>query len=290
MNFSRLRAFPALILCATSILSACGSDSTSPPSVDSNAALQSLSLGLQGIIVAGSPTAPPLNESFGGIAPVLDQVTVNIDGVSQSMFALGLRITFPPGTCEENLFVGSIPPVPGACTPPQLGLAVLLWQAHSASQPPDRLVIIIGDEGTTNFDFASAPVNATLGIALYAEGTVNLWGSNSGTLATQVTGSNQTCSMTLPPYAKTATCSIATFNEQGSIVFEPFSANASPTQRKTITIPSIGVHGLWLAITEVQAVPLTMNRLGTVLALPAEALSPRSLAAKIRSARLTPAR
>ena len=272
------------------MLTACGSDSTSPGDVDSNAALQSLSLGLQGFIGAGSPTTPAINGSFGAIAPLLGQVTVNIDGVPQGMFALGVRMTFPPGTCEENLFVGSLPPEPGVCTPPQLALAVLLWQAHSARQAPDRMIIIVGDEGTTNFDFESAAMDAIPGIALYAEGTVNLWTSVSGTLASQVTGSSQTCTMQLPPYVKSATCSIATFNEQGSIVFEPFSANAPRTQRTTITIPSSSVHGLWLAITEVQAAPPTMNRLGTALGVPAEALSPQFLAAKIRSARLTPAR
>ena len=289
MIFSKARAFPALLLCATSILSACGSDSTSPGEIDSNAALQSLSLGLQGFISAGSPTTPAINGSLGAIAPLLDQVTVNIDGVPRGMFALGVRMSFPPGTCEENLFVGS-PPEPGACTSPQLGLAVLLWQAHAARQPPDRMIIIVGDEGTTNFGFQSATMDVIPGIALYVEGTTNLWSSISGTLATQVTGSSQTCTMQWPPYVKSATCSIATFNEQGSIVFEPFSANAPRTQRTTIVIPSISMHGLWLAITEVQAAPLTMNRLGTALGLPAEALSPRFLAAKIRSARLTPAR
>jgi hypothetical protein len=290
MILSKARAFSALILCATSILSACGSDSTGPGDVDSNAALQSLSLGLQGFSGAGSPTTPAINGSLGAIAPLLGQVTVNIDGVPQGMFALGVRMTFPPGTCEENLFVGTLPPEPGACTSPELGLLVLLWQAHSARRPPDRMIIIVADEGTTNFDFESAALDVIPGLALYVEGTTNLWSSISGTLATQVTGSSQTCTMQLPPYVKSATCNIATFNEQGSIVFEPFSANAPTTQRTTLVIPSSSVHGLWLAITEVQPTPLTMNRLGAALRLPAEALSPQFLAAKIRSARLTPAR
>src|SRR5438034_495729 len=152
--------YSAIVVLATAFLSACGSDSTGPGSIDSNAALQSLSLGLQGVGDIGSPTAPPINASFGGIAPLLDQVTVTIDGASQTMFGLGLRETFPDGTCEETLFVDpAFPPEPGVCTPPLAGVAVILWQAHSATEPPDRMILIVADTGTSNFDFASASLD-----------------------------------------------------------------------------------------------------------------------------------
>ena len=287
MNLSKARAFPALIIFAA-MLSGCGSDSTGPGSIDSNAALQSLSLGLQGLIVAGPPTTPSFDGSFGGIAPLLDQVTVTIDGSSENMFALGLRETFPDGTCEEDLFGVSFPDEPVTCTPPSLGLAFILWQAHAGNQPPDRMIFIIADEGTTNFDFTSAPVDALPAAAIYVEGQVNLWSSISGTLASQVSGTNQTCNFPLPPYAKSGTCSIATFNEHGSIVFEPFSANAPSTQRTNVVIPSMNAHGLWIAITEVQPVPL--NPALPTVGLPTRAFSPRLLAARLRAARLTPAR
>ena len=284
MTFSRTRAFPALIIFAAAIVSGCGgSDSSGPGSgtIDSNLALQSLSIGLQGVGGLGSPTTPEANASFGGIAPLLDQVTVTIDGASQGMFALGLRETFPAGTCEETLFVGSFQPVPGTCTPPELEVAVILWQAHSATQPPDRLILVVADAGTSNFDFASPPVDATPAVALYMEGANNLWSSLSGTITSQITASSQTCSLPLPPYAKSGTCSIATFNEQGSIVLEPFSLNVPSTQRKSLVIPSISLHGLWLAISEVQTVPVTADR-----------LIPGLLAARLMrvAPRLTPAR
>ncbi|HMG69516.1 MAG TPA: hypothetical protein VK544_00275 [Gemmatimonadaceae bacterium] len=287
MILSKARAFPALIILGA-MLSGCGSDSTGPDSIDSNAALQSLTLGLQGIIVAGPPTTPAFDGSFGGIAPLLDQVAVTIDGSSENMFALGLRETFPDGTCEEDLFGVSFPDEPATCTPPSLGLVVLLWQAHAANQPPDRMIFIIADEGTTNFDFTSAPVDALPAVAIYVEGDVNLWSSISGTLVSQVSGTNQTCNLPLPPYAKSGTCSIATFNEHGSIVFEPFSANAPRTQRTTVVIPSMNAHGLWLAISEVQPVPL--NPALPTVGVPTRTLSPRLLAARVRAARLTPAR
>jgi hypothetical protein len=262
MTFLKARAFPALIIVAA-IMSGCGgSDSSGPGTgIDSNGALQSLSIGLQGIGGLGSPTTPEANASFGGIAPLLDQVTVTIDGASQGMYALGLRETFPAGTCEETLFVGPFPPAPGACTPPQLNVAIILWQAHSATQPPDRLIIIVADAGTSNFDFASIPPDALPAIALYAEGANNLWSSLSGSITSQITASSQTCSLPLPPYAKSGACNIATFDEQGSIVLEPFSLNVPSTSRKNISIPSVSLHGLWIAISEVQTVPAPANRL-----------------------------
>lgn len=295
MTLSKARAFPALIICAAAMLSGCGgSDSTSPASVDANAAIQSLSLGLQSFLIIGAPSTPEINGSFDGIAPLLDQVTVTVNGVSQGMFALGLKETFPIGTCEEDLFAVSFPPLPGVCTPPQLGLALILWQAHSATQPPDRMFIIIADEGTSDFDFASAPFDPSTAFALYVDGTHNVWSSLSGTLTSHVTGSSQTCDLPLPPYAKSGTCSIATFNEQGSIVFEPFTLDAPSTQRTSVAIPLISLHGFWLAISEIQPIPIQPIPLTANLLKPApgirEGLLPRSLAQRLRAARPTPAR
>jgi hypothetical protein len=243
------------------IASGCGGDSsTGPSSLDSGAALQSLAIGMQGVLLA-SPTTPHPNASFGGIAPLLDQDTVTIDGASQSMFALGLRETFPAGTCEETLFIDSVlPPQPGVCTPPALGLVVILWQAHSATQRPDRMIFVVADAGTSNFDLASAPMSATLALALYAEGDNNLWSSLSGTLTSQVAATNQTCNLPLPPYAKSGACNIATFDEQGSIVFEPLSQNVPSTNRVNVMIPRHTLHGLWVAISEVQPAPVTATR------------------------------
>ena len=261
MIFSKARIYPTLVVLAAIVMSGCGSDSTGPGSIDSNAALQSLALGLQGVSGVGSPTTPEVNASFGGIAPLLDQVTVTIDGASQGMYALGLRETFPAGTCEETLFVSAaFPPQPGVCTPPQLELAVILWQAHSATQRPDRMILIVADEGTINFDFASVPTDELPALAVYIEGENNVWSSLSGTLTSQVTATTQTCSLPLPPYAKSGACNIATFDEEGSIVFEPFSFDAL-NKRLNLAIPRQTLHGLWMAITEVQSVPITGNRM-----------------------------
>jgi hypothetical protein len=264
MTLAKTRILPTLVVFAAAFISACGSDSIGPGSIDSNAALQSLTLALQSTGSVGSPTSPDVSTSLGGVAPLLDRVSVTIDGASQGMFALGLRETFPVGTCEEDVFIDPLmPPPSGVCTLPPLGVVLILWQSHSATQPPDRMIFIVTEAGTTNFDFSATSVGGLPAVALYIEGQENIWGSLSGNLTSQVSATSQTCNVPLPPYAKSATCSIATFDEQGSIVFEPFSIDAPSTQRKTIAIPPQTLHGLWLAITEVQAVPLTMNRMTT---------------------------
>ena len=245
----------AVLAVATLFLAACGSDSTGPTSLDSNAALQSLALGLNQLGGVESPTTSEATSAFSAIAPLLDKVNVTIDGASQGMYAVGLRESFPPGTCEETLFVDPLfPPQPGVCTPPSLGVAIILWQTHSATQPPDKLVLLVADVGTSNFDFTGQAMPA---VALYAEGQNSVFTSESGTLTTQVVASNQTCNVALPPYAKSGTCSFASFTEQGSIVLSEFTINGPGTRTLTLGIPSMTLDGLWLAITEVQPVPLT---------------------------------
>ena len=253
MRLIKIRKTAALLACATFFLTACGSDSTGPVSLDSNAALQSLALGLNQLGGGESPTTTEASAAFGAIAPLLDKVTITIDGASQDMYAMGLRESFPAGTCEETLFIDPLfPPEPGVCTPPSLGVSILLWQTHSATQPPDKLILLAGDVGTSNFDFSSGDAPA---LALYVEGQDKLWASESGTLTSSVTASNQTCNIPLPPYAKSGTCSFATFTEQGSVVLSDFTL-ASSTKTATLGIPPITLDGLWLAISEVQPVPL----------------------------------
>jgi hypothetical protein len=271
MTFKKMRALPAISILAVAFMAGCGSDSTGPGSVDATAALQSLALGLQTVGGTQDPTAPDLSTSLGAVAPLLSQVSVTIDGASQNMFAFGVRETFPAGTCEETLFVDPLfPPEPGVCTPPPAGLSLILWQSHAANEPPDRMVLIVADTGASNFDFGATSFDvgsqapeALPAFAIYIEGEDNIWGSLSGIFTSQVAGGAQTCNIPLPPYAKSGACSIATFDEQGSIVFEPFTLDAPSTQRLTIAIPHQTLHGLWLAISEVQSVPFTANRLTT---------------------------
>lgn len=254
-----LRAFS--VFTASALLFGC-SDSSGPGTVDSEGALQSLALGLSQTGGIGSPTTTDANATFGALAPVLDQVNVTIDGTSQGMYAVGITETYPPGTCEETLFEPPIsPPDPGVCTPPPLVVGIILWQTHSATQPPDRILMLIGEPGTSNFDF-TVTTDDFPGAAIYYDGPNQIWESESGTLTSEVTATSQTCSIPLPPYAKSAICNIATFSESGSVVlthFEQSTTIPGPHPTVTIGIPSITLHGIWLAITEIQPLPLVAN-------------------------------
>jgi len=257
-KFSGMTALSAGCLLS---LVAC-SDSTGPANLNSNAALQSLSLGVAALVDPSSPAAGSLSASLGVIAPMLDKVNVTINGKSQTMFALGTRVSFPDGTCEETLF--GLPPDPldpSACTPPSLGVLLVLWQSHSQTAAPDRIIVIAADEGTTNFDAFSTDLSVFPALAIYLEGQNpdNAMLSDTGTLTSQVVATGASCSLPFPPFAKAATCSIATFDEQGTISFSPVTDTPNPTNT-VVTIPRQTLHGLWEAITEVQPVPLTALR------------------------------
>ena len=251
-------------------LSAC-SDSSGPSKLDSSAALQSLALGMGALVSVETPgVGPVVVTNFDQIAPLLDQINVAIDGSSQTMFALGMRETFPAGTCVEDIFIDpAFPPPPDQCTSPQLGLGVLLWQSHSASAPPDRMIFLLADVGTINFDFGSTfydigPNPPSLpGVAIYLENVgdmVNvgdIWFSMSGTLTSQIAATSQSCGLPLPPYAKSGSCSIATFDEQGTITFAEFSETGPSTTHRVVTIPRQTIHGLWQSITETQPIDVS---------------------------------
>ena len=275
MVLAKLRS-PARVATASAALlfslSACNDSSGPRPSkLDPSAALQSLALGMGALVSVETPGVGPVVTDFGEIAPLLDQINVGIDGSSQTMFALGMRETFPAGACVENIFVDpAFPPPPGQCTSPQLGLGILLWQSHSASEPPDRMIFLLADAGTTNFDFGSSlyeigPNPPPLpGVAIYMENVgdiVNvgdIWFSMSGTLTSQIAATSQSCGLPLPPYAKSGSCSIATFDEQGTITFAEFSETGPSTTHRVVTIPRQTIHGLWQSITETQPIDLSL--------------------------------
>jgi hypothetical protein len=164
---------------------------------------------------------------------------------------------------ETVFIIPSFPPQPGVCTPPDQGLGVVLWQSHSAFMRPDRMILIVADIGTVDFDLPSfveydATTNPSTiplsGVAMYLEGEDDFWISLSGSLTSQVTATSQSCGLPLPPYAKAGSCSIATFDEQGAITFERFTEDGPSAQRLNVTIPRQTIHGLWLTITETQPV------------------------------------
>ena len=258
-----VRAF--LAVSGVAFISACG-DSSGPGSVDAEGALQSLAIGIGQTDGVGSPTTPDITASFAGFASHLGTADVTIGGASRKMFAMGFRETFPEGTCMETLFLDpAFPPPPGECTSPTLGLVLVLWQSHSAHEPPDRILVLVADEGTSDFtfDIDQPDLDPIPALAFYIEGQNNAWASVSGSLTSQISSLNQPCNTPLPPYAKAGSCSFASFDEQGAMVLEPLTIEGPSGLPLAISIPRQTVFGLWLAITEVQPItlPLTATRL-----------------------------
>lgn len=246
-------------LAATSMSAiACG-DSSGPGSVDANDALQSLALALQGAVTFGSLTSPDVGSAFAGIAPLLTQTTITVDGQSQPVYAMGVRVSFPEGTCEEDLFVDpDFPNDPAICTAPSQTTALFFWQSHSAKEPPDRMLLVVTDPGTVSFDVDGTQDLDLPAFAFYTEREKEPLSSVSGTITSAITSLNQQCSAQLPPYAKTGTCSFAAFSEQGQIVLEPFTLDEPAiAAQRTVVIPAQTLHGVWLDITEVQPVTLS---------------------------------
>jgi hypothetical protein len=230
------------------------SDSTAPTDLDPASALHSLSLGIRDVRSGGSGAHYGymlIEESLEEIAPFLTRMPVIVDGAWQPMYALALRASFPPGICAETIFNYPYHGYLHPCSPPDLGVAVVLWQSRSAEAPPDRLVVLTSDVGASDFG-AFPDTGFHSGFALYAtpEGS---WWYRAGTLTSSVTTTTTPCGIPLPPYAKSGNCSIAEFAEEGSITFERSDIAVGTVQ--TLTIPRHTIRGLWMEISEAQPVP-----------------------------------
>jgi hypothetical protein len=263
MKISRLKTF--VLAFALLGVSAC-SDSTGPGNVDADDALRSLSLALgsedDGFLFA-------LPASSLGSARVLDQIDVGVNGRTERMYALGLRVTYPAGTCLESLVI--FPPsqgFPSGCTSPPHGLVLVLWQTTSGSRPPESLAIISADVGTASFDFNPGdlpdeqfdivPFGA---FAMYIDSDrEEFWTSTGGTLTSQVTPTSETCDVPAPPFAKTSTCHIANFAESGQITLERLDLDffdagpAAPRVTMDFVIPPQSIRGILQAITQIQPI------------------------------------
>ncbi len=247
----------ACLAVAILALTACG-DSTGSGDVTPEEALRSLSRGF------GETGALPFGlsaRSLGGGAD-LGKIDLTIDGRQHSMYALGLRMTFPSGTCLEDLFVfPGETPEPGVCTPPPLGVALVLWETRSGSRPPDRMMFLSADVGTSDFAFSETELPdftffPAFGFYLEREGE-RFWGTIGGTLTSQVTATSQTCDVPPPPFALASTCHIATFDEAGQLTFEEFDFESVTPRTMEVVIPRQNILGILQAITATRPVTLS---------------------------------
>lgn len=252
MNINGLkRASVGVVIVA---LAAC-SDSTGSGNVSPDDALRSLSRGLSGA------NALPFGLSasaLGGDAE-LGQVNVTIGGTPQSMYALGLRVTYPTGTCLQTIFIFPDDPyLPGECTAPPLGVVLVLWQTRSGSRPPDRMIFLAADVGTSDFTFSAAPGVTTFpSFGFYINGQDEFWISSAGTLTSQVTATNLTCDAPAPLFAAASTCHVATFDEAGQITFEELDFfDSRPSRTTQLVIPRQNIIGILQAVTAVRPITL----------------------------------
>lgn len=176
-------------------------------------------------------------------------VPVTIEGKWQTMYAVALHESFAAGSCYQTIFAHS--PHDTGCTLPALGVAFVLWQSRSGNAPPDRLLVFLSEVGTSNFgfypDIASHP-----DYALYARGADEDWMYKEGTLTSALTETTTPCGVPMPTFAKSGTCSNATFDEEGSVTFLNIAGTCCATE--TITIPRASLRGLSMAISETQPV------------------------------------
>ncbi|MGI8547853.1 MAG: hypothetical protein ACR2M1_11035 [Gemmatimonadaceae bacterium] len=225
----------------------------STPSVSAEDALKSLATGLSN--TATIPSGAALGAaSIGSLASSqVGQVAVVIDGKSVQTFALAVQTTFPGGTCLEQLFATMGSTVPqSTCTSPPTGLMLILWQTGSASVPPDRIVIVYADLGRATFsDFATlgSQTTALPSFAIYMDrgGAISI--SSGGSFTSSVKGVGQSCSLPLPPFATSATCSRATFTAAGHVSFVPAPFIGSAAGSHSLEIPATDVPGVVENIT-----------------------------------------
>jgi hypothetical protein len=245
-------------------------DSTGPGSVGADDALRSLSLALGS--ESGGDLLFALPPSSLGSARVLDQIDVGVNGRTERMYALGLRVTYPSGTCLESLVI--FPPsqgFPSGCTAPPHGLVLVLWQTTSGSRPPESLAIISADVGTSSFDFSLDLAGDQFDVipfgafAMYINDREEFWSSIAGTLTSQVTATSETCSVPAPSFAKASTCHVANFAESGQITFERLdldffgAGSAAPRVTMDLVIPPQSIRGILQAITEIQPITLPVQ-------------------------------
>jgi hypothetical protein len=265
--------FRNLILAGTVATIACGGDSsgpTAPSQLSGRDALQSLTRGLTTFDQSSASSADivslsvlPLTTSSQTV-PV-GQITVTVDGSQVQMFAVAQRVVYPSGSCLEQLAGISNLANPGSCTGIPGALSLILWQTSSASQTPDRMIVVLANVGTSHFTSLAGIDSTFLGggdfpsIAFYAQGT-GIWVASGGDITSAVTATTQACPAIPPLFAKSVTCAIGSFAESGGLTFSPVDVgHGAPTGSHTIAISAQTLNGMIQTVTAVVPIGFPTN-------------------------------
>jgi hypothetical protein len=154
---------------------------------------------------------------------------------------------------------GDLAPPAGTCTEPALSTVLIFWQSSAKNAPPDRMLVVATDPGVSDFSFTSSldGSNTGFGFALYMEGRNKMWASTGGHVNLNVAAGSQSCALPLPPFAKSATCTVSSFASQADITLEEFTELATGGAAMTLSIPQQTIHGVWQAITETKPFVVT---------------------------------
>ncbi len=244
-------------------LAACGGDSTSPTApaaLSSQDALQSLTTGLSTLVQATASTSsslpiamlPPISASQ---QTLVSQISVTVDDSTVQMFGLAQRIVYPPHSCLEQL-IGMVNFAdPTSCTAPPGAVLLILWQTSSASQPPNRILVISADTGTANFadqpfvDASFSEGGAFPVGALLWEQNGMVWESSGGSLTSTIMQGDETCTVVLPLFVKAEVCNLGTFTESGDLSFLPIILQRPATGTHTIALSAQAIHGIIQTVT-----------------------------------------
>ncbi len=256
--------FRNLTLAGVILIVACGGDSagpTAPTALSAHDALQSLTKGLTTLdqSAASSGTVVTLGmlpQITSAQAPPVNQIIVSVDGTAVQMFALAQRLSYPAGTCLEQLLGIYNFASPGSCTSPPGALSLIFWQTSSVSQAPERMIVVLADTGTASFADLSSIDSTFLGgaafpaLAFYAERSGAMWMASGGSITSAVAATGQSCMTILPPFAKSASCGLGSFSESGSLTFHPLDlGGATAIGNRTLTISAQVLNGMIQTVT-----------------------------------------
>ncbi|MGI8510827.1 MAG: hypothetical protein ACR2MQ_16080 [Gemmatimonadaceae bacterium] len=244
-------------------VAACGGDNGTSPRpaspLNTGDALASLANGMDGVSGSVLPAGSTLTSGALSALPsaAVGQATVQLDGIPTTLFALGMRTTYPAGTCLERL-VGAPSISSGtSCTAPPGGLMLILWQTESASLAPDRIILIMADLGSVNFaDLSNAtafvPGASFPPIAIYLERSGALWFANAGSLSSAAVSTAGTCTTPRVGFIAAATCGFATFASTGHISFAPLPFTGSATTGShSLDISASAIPGIVTNVTSI---------------------------------------
>ncbi len=281
MQLARGLVLVSIVLAA----SACGDQSTAPKaSTDPETIQAALALDAvaAGIERAGDAAAAvPFRDaaSAARAAGKLTKISVGIDGVPTTFFAVAQRVVFssaitpcilgggatgpaPSGSAGGG-DAGLPPPLPGSCARLINGSNLIAWQAET----PHRLLLVTGDEGLLRFGFlpplagpATSPVRFQIGTATLIDKNGGFWWATSGAGEDHLLRADGPCAgATEAIFAATAKCQHARYRWSFDIMMGPPPIVGAPSPATRPFPVGTGTPHVVLAPQEIDGTLITVT-------------------------------